>query len=92
MNSYTVGTLVTLQAAFVNSGGVPSDPSSVTCRVQNPDGSITDLTTSVVRVSAGVYTAAFLTAMYGIHQYEFIGGGVVVAANVNKFFVNETTF
>ena len=70
------GTNVRLDLAITNTDtGTPVDPSMLTCRIEDPDGHITDqtLTSGVSRLGPGLYRAIMDTAAApGIWPYEWI--------------------
>lgn len=93
MNTYTQGTLVNLTGNFTAvAGGAFVDPTTVTCRVRLPNGTISDISASVTKTAVGQYAAQYLPTMTGQYAYEFIGTGAVEAASVSSFYVSPATF
>jgi hypothetical protein len=97
INSYTVDQLVAITANFVtpataNPPSAPIDPTQVTMRITAPDGSITDMTSAVIKVAIGSYLVNFLVQQVGMHQYEWIGTGAVQAAAIGRFLCNQNVF
>jgi hypothetical protein len=92
MNTYTAGTLIQLNLAVTTPAGSPISPTTVTFKIQTPDGVVTDYSSSVLVVSTGVYYAQFNPVQVGLHQYEWIGTGVAQVASVSQFLVNQSTF
>jgi hypothetical protein len=60
------------------------------CRVLLPDG--TSSTVASVHDSAGTYHADYLTAVYGLHRYEWLASGGATAAARGQFLVTQITF
>lgn len=94
MNSYTLNNMIQLTGVFTVVGtGAAATPTTVVCRITDPNGAVTDISGSVSNPTAGTYTAIYTpTAITGVYQYEFIGSGAVVSAGVQKFLVNQATF
>lgn len=90
MNTYTVGTLVQLTVTFVNTSGVPADPSTITVIVKKPD--LSEVTATPTRVSTGLYTFDVSTDQTGTYAYRFVGTGAVQAAAENCFLVSPSDF
>ena len=93
MNNYTLGTLVQLTANFTQtSNSAPIVPTTVTCKIKDPNGVVTDISNSISSPSTGEYVATYLPSMLGIFSYEFIGTGSAEAASIGTFNVNAQTF
>lgn len=90
-NTYDIGDLVELTAAFAV-GGAATDPTSVVCKVRDPLGVITTLSAS--HDGTGAYSAEVdLTNAYpGEWKYQFLGTGACQAAEENTFYVRESAF
>lgn len=90
VSSYDVGDLIELKGTFLNDAGVATDPTTIVFKIRPDSG---DLTTYVfgtdaelVRVSAGIYTVNWIVVDEGIHQYRFIGTGLVQQEEAGAFF------
>lgn len=86
------GSLVTSTATFTNTSGTPTDPTTITLKVQSPNGTVNTYTypnAFITRVSTGVYSAEIdTTGLTGYHGpitetfvVEWIGTGNVQAIN-----------
>lgn len=90
MNNYVAGTLVRLSAVLKASANNALTDATMVCKVQLPDG--TSSTVTSVRDSAGTYHADYLTAVFGLHRYEWIASGGAIAAARGQFLVSQVTF
>jgi hypothetical protein len=92
-SDYTQNDLVRLSLAVTQqSDGTPISPTTLTAKVKLPDGSIDDLTASIVQDGIGLYHVDFLPTMVGAYLYEFIGTGAAQIAAVGSFNVDQATF
>ena len=89
MASYDVGSLVKLAAVFTVSG-TATDPTSVTCTVSDPSGTLT--TPTPVHDSTGNYHALvdLTAATPGAWRYRWSGTGACQAAEESSFFVEPS--
>lgn len=93
MNQYTAQTTIRLAVTVTATiGGALTDPTTVTLSMRNPDHSIDDLTSAVVRDSVGVYHAEVTPTELGLHMYEWRGSGAVSVASIGQFLVTQSTF
>lgn len=93
MNTYLSNNLVRIFTAVTQSiGGAPIDPTTVTCKMQTPDGNITDLSTSIVHDSTGNFHVDYLPTQLGVHTYEWIGTGVAQVASIGQFMIIDVIF
>jgi hypothetical protein len=76
----------------VDYSNVPVDPTAVTAKVKKPDGTVVDITSTVIKQSTGVYRADYLPVDVGIYEYEFIGTGSVQVPGVKTFEVRSEAF
>lgn len=93
-NIYDVGDKVRISCAFT-SGGVAIDPTTIVCKVKEPDLTLTTATyalAQIVKDSAGVYHYDFTIDQAGSHWYRFEGTGTVVAAAEDEFLVRKSGF
>ena len=91
-NTYDIGGLVEVSAAFADVAGDATDPTSVVCKVCDPLGVITTLSTSHDGVGNFSATVDLTDAYPGEWAYQFVGTGDCQAAGVQKFFVNTSPF
>lgn len=85
VNAYYLNTLVRLSASFTDSTGLPTDPTSVTVTVTDPNGSVSNPPS--VKDSSGHYHADVTPTVWGDWEYAFAGAGAVVASGQHRFFV-----
>lgn len=87
LGTFDSGTLITLTGTFKNSAGTLTDPTAVTCTVQDPAGAVTTPTAS--KSSVGVWTANVdLTGgVAGMWWFRFAGTGTVQASEEGWFYV-----
>lgn len=88
---YQQGNPVSLDATFLN-GTTPTDPSTVTFKIRQPDGSITSYVfgtdMNVTKLEVGVYECALgVPTDAGQYHYEAVGAGDLVATLPGEFFV-----
>jgi hypothetical protein len=88
---YNAQTLIRL-TTVVTVASVLADPTAMTCKVIAPDGTVSDITASIVKDSAGNYHADYLPLEVGAYQYEWIGTGSVQVSGVRTFIVNQGMF
>ena len=82
-HSYIQGSLVRLGITFFDINETPSDPTTVTLKIENPDKAVSEVTfadAQVVRVSTGVYTYNLYLNVPGKWSYRWEAGGAVMAA------------
>lgn len=92
MNEYITGNVIVITGAFANAAGEADDPSNVYCKVKLPNGTVQDVSSTIVKQSTGNYTANFSPSLVGLHTYEWLGTGAIVAATQVQFYVTATTF
>ena len=86
INEYDLGDVVVLSAAFTV-GGAGTDPTSVVCRVKQPDGVVETPTVVPGTPNDGLYTAAFTPDQEGHHYYRWEGTGAAQSAGEGEFVV-----
>ncbi len=87
INNYNVGTTVSIPATF-SVGGVAFDPASLTCTIQQPDGSISDVSSTIAKQSSGSYLAQFTVVQQGPHNYKWaVSTGSVSSVTEGIFMV-----
>jgi hypothetical protein len=67
--------------------GKATNPTTVTCKVRKPDGTVA--TPAASNVSVGRYEATFDPDAAGVHRYRFEGTGAAKAAGERDFRVLE---
>lgn len=81
--SYDLGDMRRMPAAFTDIDGNPADPTDVTFRMREPDGTVTSYVYGVdgelIRDSLGNFHVDWLYAQEGRHFCDFTGSGVVQA-------------
>jgi hypothetical protein len=97
MNSYQVGDLVRISAAFTNSSGAAADPTTVTLlvKLRYVVGSTATTYTypaQIVKDSTGNYHYDFTPTTEGIWDYRWVGTGTVQAAAEDAFNVPNSEF
>ena len=88
INSYPIGNAVNVQVSFVDvSTNVLTDPTTVTLKVQPPNGGALQTFTGgqVTKVSVGKYSVVVPVAVSGIWNYRWEGSGAVTAASDSQF-------
>jgi hypothetical protein len=88
INTYDIGDVAVVQGEFKTHAGVNADPTTVTCVITDPDGTVTT-TTSVTKVADGVYTYDVDVTKSGVWKYHFAGTGGIKAAGKNRFYVDK---
>lgn len=97
-NTYVLGAVPRLTAAFADVDGVPADPSHVQFKIIEPDADRTVTTfesgadVQLVRDSAGVYYVDWTTRVAGVHCFRFVGTGAVRAVAERHFTVDAGCF
>lgn len=89
---YDPGTTVRLGANF-RTQGAPADPTTVTLKVRQPNGSITTYTfagAAIVKDAVGRYHRDITPNMPGQWYYRFFGTGAVEATREETFRIRET--
>ena len=97
MNTYQPGNIVNMSVLFTTNAipPVPVDPTTIVLRVTDPSGVETDYTygpSNIIRVGTGNYSMALEVLLNGPWTYRWEGTGAVVAANENRFLVQESAF
>lgn len=93
MANYAANNLIRFSTVITQqSDGSLVDPTSVTLRVRDPSGTITDLSGSIIHDSVGQYhaDAAFVTG--GTYTYEWQGTGAVVVEASRSFTIIGAPF
>jgi hypothetical protein len=93
INTYVRGTVVVLTGAFL----APSTfsgltPSPLVCRVTDPTGEETDITTGFGNPAPGIYTAEIEAQIVGTWTYRWRATGAVTGACEGSFVVVPTAY
>jgi hypothetical protein len=93
MNQYTAQTTVRLSVSIkLVATGAATDPTTTGLKIREPDGTVTDLTGSVVHDALGNFHGDFTPTKLGLHMYEWLGTGSASVVGRGQFLVNQTTF
>ena len=91
---YHKGDRVRLRAIFVNDSGADTDPTTITLRLEKPDGVQTShvfgTDVDVVKLSTGRYKYEFVTTQEGTYTYRWEGTGDVHQADERTFEVEPS--
>ena len=96
-NSYDRGDLTRLSVTFTDplDGDMPINPTTVTCQVRAPDGTVTTYTygedAEVVQDGAGKYHLDLLITASGAWHYRWAGTGACTAADEVTFRVRASS-
>jgi len=94
VNTYDKGGAVRLKGTFTVSS-VLTDPTTVTLKVKDSDGTISTYTYSggtVTKLSTGIYYKDVTVSNDGIWYYKFESTGTVTAAKEGSFEVRRSEF
>ena len=92
MATYDKGDYVRLTGTWRDDANALVDPTTVTLKIQNPDGTITSITYdsgAVVRDSVGVFHYDFLPSTFGSYVYRWEGTGNAIASGQGSFYVED---
>ena len=92
--SYDIGQAVRLWGTF-EAGGIPTDPGTITLKVQDPSGNedtFTFASGQITRLSAGVYYKDIVVDESGTWYYNYTSTGAVAAAQEKSFSVDTSEF
>lgn len=101
MDSYDIGDVVSIRTysaageGFKDAAGTLADPTTVTLKIEEPDGTETTYTyalAQITRDSAGRFSKSYTPDQSGVHHYRWVGTGTVGAAFEGAFFVRESRF
>ncbi|HKX83400.1 MAG TPA: hypothetical protein VJL58_04195 [Pyrinomonadaceae bacterium] len=95
-NEYPFGTQVRCSVVFRNAAGDEADPTTVTFRVRDPEGTtivyVYNTDPELVRSAAGRFYVLVTADNTRTWIYRFEGTGAVVAADEKTFHVEESAF
>lgn len=90
-----IGDRETVRAAFTDKDGAAANPSVVTLKIREPDGTVTIVASSDVPLmldnpSPGTWEFGFTYSQGGRHFFEWTGTGAVVAAAPGERYVRRS--
>lgn len=97
MAAYDKGQTVKLSTAFTDANGAAANPTTVTCKVEKPDGTETTYTSvstpAIANPTTGTYTLLIVADQSGMWSYRWEGTtGTTVAVDEQQFAVNGSVF
>lgn len=93
MNNYVSDQLIRFTNAITTTAdNMPAIPSALGFKIQLPDGTTVDLTSSVVNDGGGEYHADYVPTLVGIYTYQWRATGTIRDAAINQFRVIQATF
>lgn len=94
MSAYDKGQTVQLGTAFTDTAGAAANPSTVTCKVEKPDGTETTYATpTILNPSTGTFTLVITVDQSGMWTYRWTGTtGTAVAVDEQQFHVLGSVF
>lgn len=97
MAAYQRGQTVKLSVAFTDAAGAPANPTTVTCKVEEPDGTETIYTAAsspaIANPTTGTFTLTLTPDQSGMHTYRWTGTTVsAVAVDEDQFHVLGSAF
>jgi hypothetical protein len=93
-NTYDKGDLVRVKATFTVNA-VLTDPTTITLKVKDPEGTVTTYTYAggaVSKTSTGLYYKDVSVTNDGMWYYRFEGTGTVQSAGESSFRVRKSEF
>jgi hypothetical protein len=94
IDPYDIADIVTLSGAFTNSGGVATDPTTITFDLTEPDAVTTSYVygtdSELVKDSTGNYHVAWPITKSGLHAWRMAGTGAVETAQEGVFYARPT--
>ena len=95
MKNFVQGTLIRIKASFADINGTPTDPSTITFKVQDPNGAKTTYVypSTIAKSSTGVYYIDVNLNVPLIWSFRYEGTGSITAASqaqVNCIAANPT--
>lgn len=94
MPTHDTGDLRRIQATFKNISGTDTDPTTVTFKLRDPNGTVTTYLygtdAELVKSATGIYYVDYTILYDGQHFYRFEGTGTVISAEEGDFMVRPT--
>ena len=91
MNTYPFGATVRIKCTFTDPAGALGDPTTVTLKVEGPDGVETTYT-DAVKDAVGLYHRDILVSGSGYWSYRWIGTGAIAQVDEDQFQVATSAF
>lgn len=92
-DSYDIGDARDILVTFTDQNGVPADPTGITFKMREPDGTETTYVhgtdAEVVKESTGVYYVTWTYAKKGRHIARWNGTGVLISAEQDETWVRS---
>jgi len=92
--SYDIGDGRRFTATYTDIDGAAADPTTVTVRIREPDGTVTAYVygtdAEVVKSTTGVYYVDWTFNQTGRHQVRWEGAGDVTTAQQTEVYVRRT--
>lgn len=94
MAAYNRGQSVKLSVSFTDAAGAAANPTTVTCKVEEPDGTETTYTTpAITNPSTGTFQLIVVPDQSGMHTYRWAGTtGTSVAVDEDQFHILGSAF
>lgn len=97
MAAYQRGQSVKLSVSFTDANGSAANPTTVTCKVEEPDGTETTYTSAstpaITNPSTGTFQLIVVPDQSGMHTYRWTGTtGASVAVDEDRFHVLGSVF
>lgn len=97
MSAYAKGQSVKLTASFTDSAGAAANPTTVTCKVEEPDGTETSYTSvstpAITNPATGSYQLILSTDQSGMFSYRWTGTtGTTTPVVEGQFHVLSSVF
>lgn len=90
---YDVKDLVGLEMTFRNAAGNAADPTTITFKLEKPDGTnityVYGTNVELVKIGTGHYSVDFPITQWGTHKYKYIGTGTIQQAEEDRFYVRK---
>lgn len=90
---FDVGDMVLLTGTFTDLNEIPADPNTVTLKVRDPQGNITEYAeVDMAHPETGTWSYELLLTRGGEWTYRFAGTGGLVAAGEKTILVRRSAF
>lgn len=92
INHYIEGQTVSMTARFTLDG-VLTDPTTITLKVKDPEGTISEYTyalSQITKVSTGIYNKDIALNTPGLWIYRYIATGSVATVGERKIYANAS--
>lgn len=94
-NTYDLNDCVKFSVTFTDSAGTATDPTTVTLKLQDPNGVDTTYTYALAQVAksgTGAYYKTMTITTAGEWYYRWEGAGAIVAAAEAMIYVRQSEF